>query len=275
MSTSALESLQDHDTLPPLPYVAHEILLAANREEPDIAEVSDKLAREPGLSARVVAMANSAFFAGQQPLYSIQHAIMRLGLVRVRVLAASVLLNKLFDPGRCPAFSAPRYWHDAIATSYTATRLAPHLAPSDTADAAYISGLLHNIGLLLLVHFFPGPMNKVLGEYGRRPEQSLVALTRSALGCDHGEAGRLLLKAWELPEPVVAVASHFHSPHYRGEHAELVHLVRHAAEWHEAGFELPEAHPLNRALPAAVRATEARHCQRETERLAAFARLLA
>lgn len=275
MNASALERLRDHDTLPPLPYVAHEILLAANRSEPDIAEVSDKLAREPGLSARVVAMANSAFFAGQQPLYSIQHAIMRLGLVRVRVLAASVLLNRLFDPGRCPAFSAPRYWQDAIATSYTATRLAPHLAPSDTVDAAYISGLLHNIGLLLLVHFFPGPMHQVLTDHGQRPEQSLVALTREALGCDHGEAGRLLLKAWELPEPVVTVASQFHSPHYRGEHAGLVQLIRHAAEWQEAGFELPADHPLHQALPAAVLASEARQCQRETERLAVFAELLA
>ncbi len=275
MSKSALDTLQGQDTLPPLPYVAHDILLAANRSEPDIREVSDKLAREPGLSARVVAMANSAFFASQQPLYSIEHAIMRLGLVRVRVLAASVLLNKLFDPSRCPAFSAPRYWHDAIATSYTASRLAPWLAPEEAGEAAYISGLLHNIGLLLLVHFFPETMHRILTEHGRQPEGSLLALTRAELGCDHGEAGGMLLKAWELPAPVITAAAHFHSAHYRGEHAELVQLVRHAAEWHEAGFELAEDHPLYQQLDPSLLTREAQHCRRETERLASFAELLA
>ena len=275
MNVSALDKLQEQNTLPPLPYVAHEILLAANRAEPDIREVAEKLSREPGLSARVVAMANSAFFAGQQAVYSIEHAILRLGLVRVRVLSATILLDKLFDPSRCPAFSAPRYWHDAMVTSFVATRLAPYLAPDEDGEAAYISGLLHNIGLLLLVHVFPSVMHRVLTEHGQQPERSLQALTRAELGCDHGEAGSMLLRAWELPDPVITTAARFHSHNYNGDHVALVRLIRHASEWHKAGFQLAEDHPLARDLEPALLTREARLCEKEAEKLSAFAALLA
>jgi len=71
------------DSLPPLPYLAHEILLAVNSADSDMAAIGATPDKEPGL--------------------------------RVRIVAASLLLSAQFDPARCTAFRAERYWHDAVA----------------------------------------------------------------------------------------------------------------------------------------------------------------
>ncbi len=273
-SRSTLERLGGIDTLPPLPYVAHEILLATSTNDADIMDIAATLSREPGLAARIVAMANTAFFTRQKPVYAVEHAVMRLGLNRVRVLAASLLLNRVFDASRCRAFKLERYWHEAVGTAFAAARLAPLTAPDSSKDAAYLGGVLHSIGLLLLVHIFPKPMNEVLIRHGADPDASLAALTHEALGCDYGEAGELLLSEWEVPPPITAVAGHAHRQGYRGDYKDLVETVRFANEWLQHDFahdQVDRAPP----LPATTLSRLGDACRSEHDALATFARLLA
>lgn len=269
-----LEDLGGPDTLPALPYVAHEILIATSSNDAHISDIANTLSREPGLAARIVAMANTAFFTRQRPLYSVEHAVMRLGLNRVRVLAASLLLNQLFDASRCPAFQTERFWHEAVGTAFASARLVPVAAPDADRDAAYLGGVLHSIGLMLLVHVFPGAMDDVLRRHAENPDGSLSALTHEALGVHYGEAGELLLREWEVPEAATVVAGYAHRPGYRGEHRALVRTVQFAHEWlcaefrHEAMSDV-----LDIPVPTLNRMAES--CREEHQALAAFARLLA
>jgi HD-like signal output (HDOD) protein len=272
MSASFLHQLE---TLPPLPYVAHEILLALNDKDANMGSIAETLAREPGLTARIVSMANSAFFANQRPVYSPEDAVVRLGLNRVRVLAASILLAKQFDASRCPPFRAEQYWYEAVATAFSAARLSHHVQLDYAGDVAYLAGLLHNIGLLLLVYVFPGEMSKALRQYADDPEQSLSALTRQELGSDHHEAGRLLLSEWNLPEEISAVAAHIHQPAHRGPHDSLIAFLCFCREWVARGFDADVDIPPQLALNAERLASVAAQCRREQEQLEAFANLLA
>ncbi len=271
---TTLEQLGGRETLPALPYAGHEILVATSSEEPDISDVAATIAREPGLAARIVAIANHAFFKRQEAVYSLEQAILRIGLNRVRVLATSLLLNQVFDASACPAFQLERYWHDALTTGFCAARLAPHTASREEQEAAYLGGVLHSIGLLLLVHTFPHTMDRVLAEHEADPERPLAALTYAALGCEYGEAGELLLREWEVPEALAVIAGHAHRPGYHGEHAALVETVRFAHEWLQQGLDpqRPEGGP---DLPEATLERIARACEAERESLAAFAQLLA
>lgn len=272
MSLSGLGQL---DTLPPLPYVAHEILIAVNQQDSNMGDIAQTLSREPGLTARIVSMANSAFFAGQRPVYSAEDAVVRLGLNRVRVLAASILLAKQFDASRCRSFRAEDYWYQAVGTAFTAARLARYARLEASDDAAYLAGLLHNIGLLLLVYVFPREMEPVFAALDEDPEQSLAALTRQAVGTDHAEAGRLLLAEWGLPEEVVVVAGAVHQDSYRGAHAPLVQLIRFCSEWTADEFGDTEPPAVTPGLAADRLASIADSCRRERDQLEAFARLLA
>lgn len=272
MSPSSLEQI---GSLPALPYVAHEILIAVNDGEADLRRISETLSKEPGLTARIIAMANSAFFAGSRPVYSVEDAVVRLGLNRVRVLAASILLAAHFDSGRCRSFRTERYWYDAMGTAFAATRLARHLTLGVPDDAAYLAGLLHNIGLLLLAYVFPVEMGAILAEKELDPELSVGVLARQRLGCDQHEAGQLLLTEWELPPEIALVAGHCHEERYHGEHEPLVHTIRFCAQWAADGFTaVPDASRLPHIDGKTLNAI-GNACRKENEQLEALARLLA
>ncbi len=263
------------ETLPPLPYVAHQIMLAVNEQEPNTGDIASLLAKEPGLCARIIAMANSVFFRHRNPIYAIDEAIARLGLNRVRVLVASLLLANQFDASRCRPFRPARYWQHALVSAFAAMRLSRHVPVEEGSEAAYLGGLLHNIGLLLLVHALPEEMASVLRLAGQRPELSLRVLCQSRIGCDQYEAGALLLREWNLPAPLVQVAAHCREPDYKGPYARLVSVVRVCIDWSRSGLsELPERRVLPEVPHAQLEAI-AREVQKEQEQLLAFARLLA
>jgi HD-like signal output (HDOD) protein len=261
------------DTLPPLPYVAHEILMAVNQSEPSMGDVAATLDKEPGLAARTVAMANSAFFAEQRPIYGVEEAIVRLGLNRVRMMAASLLLARQFDASRCRPFRSELYWQHAVGTAFAAARIARFTLGADDAPAAYLAGLLHNIGLLLLVHAFPKEMTVVLLEREREPGSSLSAGCRQALGVDPEKAGGLLLREWNLPEPIVAAVAGERGGDARQQR--LARTVRVAAGWTRAGYAgRPDTSTLPQLPESRIEAI-GRECGRELEGLAALGRLLA
>lgn len=261
-------------TLPALPYIAHDILVATSSNDVDINSVAATISREPGLSARIVAVANYAFFNRRETVYSIEHAIMRIGMNRVRVLATSLILNELFDTRNCPEFQLQLYWHDAIATAFAAARLTPHCAPEYSVDAAYLGGVLHSIGLPLLVHTFPSKLQQILSEHHQKPESSLSSLIYQSIGSDYGEAGSMLLREWGLPEPIVAVAGNSHRVGYKGDHKELVEVVHFTHEWLKNDYSASDI-VTNIQIDPQVLERLAHACSHEEEALRAFAELLA
>ncbi len=273
-STSELRA---SGTLPSLPYVAHEILLTLSAPEVNLGDVAASLDRDPGLTARLVAMANSAYFAGYNPVYSVEEAVMRLGLNRVRTLATSILLSGQFDPRRCPAFDASQYWYHAMGTAFAAGQLARYLPVGSGPDSAHLAGLLHSIGLLLLVHTFPADMDRVLSQHRQEPEQDLHLLERHTLGLDHYQAGAMLLEEWEVPEIISTAVGAFAAPLPPEECRDLVGVLQAASEWLDSDFQgVPDA--LSRrggTLPGGVIEGVRKSCQREQEGLRAMGRLLA
>ncbi len=227
----------DIETFPTLPYIAHEILRILNDQKSNIDEISGMVSKEPSLTARIVATANSAFYSGQRPIYSIDDAIVRLGLNRVKVLASSILLAESFDTSSCPSFKLDEYWYIAVQVSFCASKIVKILGSPDQADSAYLAGLLHNIGLLLLVHIFPDEMAQVFDAMGKDKNTPISDHEISILGCDHYQSGRMLLSEWQLPEESIAVAEFYGSVDYAGEYSDLVKVIAFCREWVISGFD--------------------------------------
>ena len=111
------------------------------------------------------------------PVRSISDAIIRLlGLNLVRDLSLSLILSQPFDVRRCPGFDPMRYWKHAMMTATFAQALAPSVQAEDapSPSEAYLGGLLHNLGLLALVHVAPDAMGLVFRELEAEPERHLV-----------------------------------------------------------------------------------------------------
>lgn len=221
--------VQELASLPQLPKQARLILVELADPDLELPHLIHRLEQMPQLAARLMGIARSAFFAGPPPARDLADAVIRmLGLDLVRDLTICFLLSSPFHVNRCPAFEPIRYWRRAMLTATLADTLAP-MVPGDETDAlagAYLGGLLHNLGLLALVHLEPDLMGRVFTAAAQEPVTSLNEVERSLLGMDHGLAGRHLAEGWNLPMDVAMVMEHHGNENYRGDFYRLVVLVR-------------------------------------------------
>ncbi len=268
-------ALTSMESLPPIPEVGLEVLRQLNAPEVDLSGLSAALAREPGLTGRIVGAANTAFFAGQRPIYTAEDAVVRLGLNRIRIIAVSVLLGTRLRSERCPGFEARRFWADSLRSASAATRLGAVVPLETPRSAAYICGLLRNIGVLAHAYLFPGEMSRTFAGARQHPDTRLSVMEMAELGFDHHFTGAEVLSRWGLPEPVVTAVRNAAVSSYQGPYMRLVALTQMAWSWSQGGFQPLAAQGLLRGVSAARLASLQRECLRESEQMECFAEMLA
>lgn len=222
--------------LPPLSVASQRLLAILSSEHAGLGEVAEAIELDPGLAARVIGVARSAFFGNTSTIFGVKDAIIRvLGLDMVRSLGLSISLGDALNYERARGFDARRYWTSALLTADMARYLAPRVtldAPPQ-AEPAYLSGLLHGLGLPALAHLFPARLSRALDAAGDTPVWQLAAYEQQWLGIDHHAAGGWLARRWHLPEEAALTMEHYHDPGYRGPQWPLVLLVGACARWSE------------------------------------------
>jgi len=225
--------IQQQKQLPTLTPSVERILSAC--EDPAVSQtaLAEVLTEAPTITARLLGLANSAFFGQSNGVHSLPHAISVLGTVTVRSISVGLALSGAFDTRHCPGFSAARYWMSAEMTALAAQYLTPQVVAGvrPPADSVYLAGLLHNIGLLVLVHLHPAEMDRAFATYAADRSQSLGQHIVAVLGVDHYQAGVWLGSKWHFPRDLLLVMEHHYNPAYRGDHWPLVLLEGLAARW--------------------------------------------
>jgi HD-like signal output (HDOD) protein len=215
--------------LPTLPVVGRRLIEDLADDEADIPRIAAVIEMDPGLTARIVGLANSAYFVAPSPVYTVSDAIGRvLGLELVRGIALGVALNAPFDPRRCPGFRCDRYWFVAVATASLGRSLAPELRPpvAGAAESAFLCGLLCNIGLMVLASVHPAAMDEVFREAVESDgEPGLAVLEERVLGINHRQAAAVLARRWHLPQVLAAALEEGAEARPEAEHAALCRLV--------------------------------------------------
>lgn len=194
--------------LPPLPETALEILDCFGDEFIDAEMVATIVGRDPGISAKLLGVANSAYFGLVQPVNSIHKAISQvLGVDTVRSLVLGLALQQSFNATDCLSFDTTRFWQQALLTAACCKKLAASddSATDATRDLAYSAGLCHNLGLMALAHLAPDRTNAVLQAHsGPAAAASLSSLFFAEFETDHKRMTADLARAWSLPEPMIA-----------------------------------------------------------------------
>lgn len=232
--------------LPPLPGNVRRVLAALSNPDIAITQFAAIVEESPALTARVVGLARAAYFgtAGTR-VHSVSDAIIKvLGLPLVKNLATGIALTGSFDAGACRGFDARRYWESALLNGGFGRLLARSAALGEglNPDTAYLCGILHNIGLVALVHLAPEAMNVVFTEAAARPEQRLSDVEEEQIGTAHDEIGALVMRRWNVPPEVALSMEHHDDPRYRGEgwaYALLIHLTGRWSKQHLAGVANP------------------------------------
>lgn len=222
------------DSIPPLPATAATLLMMVADPDVEIEALALVIERDPPLSARLLGVANSAFYAPPQPVVTIKEAIVRvLGLHMVRNMALGMALVGGLNTAACPRFDLIGYWVMALGTADLASGMAraATLPDAPDPDTAYMVGLLHNLGELLLVHLRPTEMDEALRRQGEDPASRLVEHERAVIGMDHWAAGAFLARHWQLPPIIAASIERFDDDSEPEAGNQTIHLVRAARCW--------------------------------------------
>lgn len=205
----ALQVALDGKTLPSLPLVVQRLLTAVNAPNTEARELASLIEQDAGLAARVLRLANSPFYGLSGEVGSIHQAVVILGFHAISQLAASVGLMQTIKVDNCAHFDIHTFWASSMRVALGARWLAKRV--NLNAEHAYLSGLLHDIGLPVAVACFPTAMEEVLIK-SRQTETDLLALENDALGFDHLHLGVTLAKNWHVPADIVRAMSSYRGP---------------------------------------------------------------
>lgn len=228
------DSVLSLDHLPPLSVTATRLLGVASDPDLEIAALAQIIEQDPALTARILGLANSAFFGQVRPVMNVEQAIIRvLGLNMVRSLALSLALAGSFDSRACRAFDPAAYWLTGLVTANLAAAVGRRLRgdAQRLPDTLYLCGLLHNLGALILTHLRPREMAQVFEASDAAAAGEATELERSLLGVDRWEAGGWLAYRWHLPEVVVHTLGNLGNPDYDGPHGSVIAVVHAARQW--------------------------------------------
>ncbi len=229
----AVRRLQE---LRPLPQNEQRLLAAATDDDIEIGSLVALIEECPAVAARIVGLASSAFFAQSVPVRSIMDAVIRvLGLNLVKSLVMGITVTGVLKIENCPEFNLQKYWQSTLLTATLARYLAPAVRAGKELepDNAYLCALLHNLGMLALVHVVPDEMQGIFTAARKSPQRQLAELEKETLGMHHGQAGALLALRWHLPEEVGLVMEHHGELHYNAREWPLCLLVGQCARWTE------------------------------------------
>jgi putative nucleotidyltransferase with HDIG domain len=221
--------------LPTLPAVLGQIIALLEDPNSSAADIERVLRHDQALSSKLLAMANSAYYAFQYEVTTVRRAVVAVGYHEVRNLCMGLSLMGFLKPSVFrDREMANNLWLHSLAVSYGAKIVAQHNQKLDP-EVAYTAGLLHDIGKVVLAAFYPDEVEKLqalLAQGGRS-----FAEAEHELGLSHAEIGKLLAEHWRLPSILAQVISRHHSPSSSLEHFQLVSAV-HAADYlaHGLGF---------------------------------------
>lgn len=211
-----------------MPEMSERILRLGANPHADIRELVQIVELDPSLAMQVMRYASSPFFAYQGRIDSVHTAV-------ARVLGYNTVLNLALGATAARSFRIPRqvplgleaFWRHAIYSAALVQALSGAVQGEarPPAGMAYLAGLLHNFGHLLLGHLFRQEfliLNKFVQKY---PDRPVELIERRVLGTDHATIGAWLMAAWGLPEEVVVATREHHNPGYQEVHAVYPQLV--------------------------------------------------
>jgi putative nucleotidyltransferase with HDIG domain len=210
--------------LPSLPAVVMELLGSMGQNNADINQLSAIVAKDQALSAKALRLANSSFYGMQRKVTTMPQALSILGLNSLRTLVTAAAVIERFPATELEGFGFQGFWRHSIATAVCARLLAKRA--DINPESAFMAGLLHDIGRLVLVTGFPVQYQTAM-HYRSVHDCTMLDAERAILSCDHAAVGQALAEYWRFPPAIqMAVAGH-HTPdqQWSGGLTNLVHVA--------------------------------------------------
>jgi HD-like signal output (HDOD) protein len=217
------------DKLVSLPDIYYRLESAIESPSSTIEDFSKLLGSDPDLCARLLSLANSAFYSFPSKVESIDRAVGMIGLRQIRELVLVTTVMKAFSKIPIEIVNMNSFWKHSVAVGVLAKSIAQYAGLPHT-DRYYVVGLLHDIGRLVMYLKLPGFMDDLLTKC-QQQEQSLFFLEQQQLAYTHAEIGGRLLEFWKVPQSIYEPVQFHHRPDQASEYVHMACAVHIADAW--------------------------------------------
>jgi len=199
--------------LPSIPIVLARILEVMDDSNSSARQLEEVILHDPSLSARILRLANSAFYSFENEVKTVSRAIPLLGFNLVRSLAIGVVIFESFLHGnRGEAGLINRLWVHSVGVGALAREIWIPLNGRKEGEFAFLCGLLHDMGKVILFKKDASQYAKIFAVPKDQPGESLLQLETEAYGRDHAALGGALARLWSLPADLGVVVEKHHDP---------------------------------------------------------------
>jgi HD-like signal output (HDOD) protein len=214
--------LGDIGRLVSLPQTTFKLLGLLMEERTSARDLQAVIENDPALTAKIISLSNSPVYAPRETVSNVQRAITIIGFNELEILAMGVGLSETFDLRTAPSgFDSAALWMHCLAVSWISRELAAACGTCDPGEAM-ISGILHELGTLILISKFPVHFQQLLDLTTSGMD---LRQAENVLSLRHEVIGYHLARNWGLPDVFQAAILYHHDPKEAGQFRKVASLV--------------------------------------------------
>jgi len=215
------------NTLPVMPEVAAKILSIAETDmDFSFSELQNIIKMDPGLTSRVLKVANSALYARSKEITNLQTAIGLMGFKNLRSMVVLVTASSLYKH-KGSEWILKVLWKESLESAFMCKSLALGTGNRELAEDAFLSGLLQDIGKLAFSLKMPSEyatVHRMISEDSSVPDEALLEVEDKTFGITHKELGYKILSQWDFPDQYVELCRDHGSVHVPPRYKKLIVL---------------------------------------------------
>jgi HD-like signal output (HDOD) protein len=220
------EKIQSIIHLPSLPTIAMEVISVIENPKTNVHTLSQIIAKDQVLASKVLKIANSPFYGYAKTISTIDFAIVILGFETLKEVVMSISVTSHLSKNVSKDFNINSFWDHSIATSVIARELAKNVGYKILGEA-FVSGLIHDLGILILNQYFNKEFNEVAMLTKEKGVKFLDAEMK-VYGVTHDEVGSWLAQRWNFPKQLTESMRFHHNPSQSTLNRQLVALTHYA-----------------------------------------------
>lgn len=199
--------IEDHQELASLPQTLAEVLRVIKDENSSASELGEVLRHDPALATKILRVVNSPVYGSSREITTMTQAVMTLGMRAVSALALSTSVYDITGKWN-GTIDRSRFWRHSLEVAIGCREIGAAIG-MECPEEAFIAGLIHDIGLLILEKSFPEKFQRIWQQ--AESGENIFDLADQVWGTNHARIGRFLFEQWNLPESICEAIGHFHN----------------------------------------------------------------
>lgn len=197
--------------LPPFSPILNKMLASLAQDDVSFIKLGDLIEKDPVMAGNLLHLVNSALYARRGSINSVRHALSLLGINKLRNAVLGMSIARMWNQVKTPpSWSMARFNMHSAAAAILSDLLSQRLNV-DYAEGAFVAGLLHDVGRLLMAIGLSAEYTRVL-EMHEKQGKSLIVCEMELMGLTHPDISAEALNFWNLPEPIQNAVRYHHSP---------------------------------------------------------------